>query len=171
MSGQGGFFDRLTPEQQARIRQREARADQIIVVNEKGELVETLTVNGQNGPAASYRDLKGIYTYELSFPLSDQDMFKYGIGSDPGQPLHICVEWGLSEEQRKEMMESIGGPPEGGRGGGMGGGGRGGRGGGGRGGMGKGRGGMDSMRPQMPGQTKIWVKTELASPGNDTDSI
>lgn len=151
MAGGGGFMDRLTPEQQERLRQGEVRGDQITVINNELETVETLAIDGSRGPAVAYADLKGVYTYEFSIPLQKTDLHIYGIDIQPGGTLSLGLEWGLSEEQLKQMRGAMDGrPPGGGMGGGRPGGGRGG-------------GGMRG-RPEMPEKQEIWVKTVLASP-------
>ncbi|UCE19852.1 MAG: hypothetical protein JSV84_05795 [Gemmatimonadota bacterium] len=160
MGGEGGFLDRLTEEQKERLRQREIKTDQITVVTKDSDSIDTLPIDGSRGPAVSFADLQGIYTYEFSIPLQKSDPTTYGIDAQPGQALGLGLEWGLSDEDRKRMMEEM-------RGGGMRGGMGGGRPGGVRGGMGGGWGGMGNMpRPQMPGKHEIWVKTVLASPSN-----
>lgn len=165
MDGEGGFLDRLTPEQQERLQQREIREDQITVLNTDNEIVETLSIDGRKGPAVAYADLKGIYTYEFSIPLRKTDLLMYGLDVQPGQALSLGLEWGLSDEQRRQMMEQMGGGMGEGRpGGGMGGGGRVG------GGMRGGPGGMGGG-PQMPDKQEIWVKTVLASVSNGQEEM
>lgn len=166
MSGEGGFLDRLTPEQKERLAQQTAETDRITVVGGEHDMETILPIDGTRGPAVAFAELKGMYTYEFSIPLKKTDLVTYGIDSRPGETLSLGLEWGLSDEERRRMMEEMGA----GRGGGMmGGGGQPGGGTGGRppgGGMG-GPGGM--TRPQMPGKQEVWVKTMLASPPNGQD--
>ena len=162
MGGEGGFLDRLTEEQKERLAQRASNEDRITVVNKENEPIEHLPIDGSKGPAVAFADLQGIYTYEFSIPLGKTDLTSYGLDAQPGQSVCLGLEWGLSDEQRKQIMDSMGGgPPGGGRGGGPPGGGMGRKGGGG------GPGGPGGMsRPQMPEKQEMWVKTVLASPSN-----
>lgn len=159
MAGEGGFWESLTPEQKKRLQQRKAMTDQITVVGKKDQPEVALPVDGFRGLAVASADLKGVYTYEFSIPLKKIDLASYGLDAQPGQPICLGLEWGLSEEDRQRMMKEMGGGPPGGGRGGMGGGlpGGGGGGMGGRGGPGGG------SRPQMPGKQEIWVKTVLAT--------
>lgn len=170
MAGEGGFWDRLTPEQKERLEQRAVKADQITIVGTKDKPEVALPADGSRGPAVAFADLKGIYTYEFSIPLQKSDLATYGINSQTGQAVSLGLEWGLSDEDRKRMMEEMGGRGGMGPGGGMGGGPPvGGMGGRGRGGGPGGPGGMSP--PQMPKKQEIWVKTVLALPSNGQGEI
>jgi len=150
-SNEGGFRETLTPEQQQRLVEMEKTiADQITIINKKGDQEITLPADGSKGPAGSFASPQGTYTYEFSIPLQKSDVSRYGIGAQPGQTICLGLEWGgISESDRKRMM------PEGG---GMGGGPPGG------GGMlpGGGRSGPGGTQPSE--KQEIWVKTLLASP-------
>ena len=162
MAGEGGFLDRMTEEQKESLAQRAVSGDQLTVLNKENDPIKNLPSDGSKGPAVAFADLQGIYTYEFSIPLKKSDLVTYGIDAQPGQAICLGLEWGLSDEQRKQMMRPRGGgPPGGGMGGGRPGGGMG----GGRGGMGGG------PRPQMPGKQEVWVKTILASPSNGQGEI
>jgi hypothetical protein len=149
-SGEGGFRDSLTPEQQQRLAEMEkATADQFTIINKKGDQEITLPADGSKGPAGSFASPQGTYTYEFSIPLKKSDVFDYGIGAQPGQTICLGLEWGGMSDRQRTMHE----------GGGMG---RGPYGGGG--GMRPGRGGMPRSGMQPPEKQELWVKTQLASP-------
>ncbi|MBL7073834.1 hypothetical protein ISS37_01160 [candidate division KSB1 bacterium] len=145
MTGEGGFWESLTPEQRERLMQRRARADQITVILKKGDQAINIPADGSSGPAVSFATPQDIYTYEFRVPLKKSDVFDYGIGAEPGQTISLGLEWGgirMGDRQR--------------------GGGRGGMGGGRRGGSGSG-GSRGGSRMQPPKKQEIWVKTQLAS--------
>lgn len=158
-SGEGGFRESLTPEQQQRLADREkAMADQITFINKKSNREITLKTDGSGGPAVCFASLEGIYAYEFSIPLQKGDAFECAIGAKPGQAICLGLEWGgMGNRQRMRRGEGGGmGSPPGGegsmprRGGGM----RGGPPGGGRGGA----------RMQPAEKQELWVKTKLSSP-------
>ncbi len=158
-SGEGGFRESLTPEQQQRLADREkAMADQITFINKKSNREITLKADGSGGPAVCFDSLEGIYAYEFSIPLQKGDAFDCAIGAKPGQTICLGLEWGgMGDRQRMRWGEGsgMGAPPGGGGsmppgGGGMGGGPPGG-----------GRGGA---RMQQPEKQEIWVKTKLSLP-------
>ncbi len=155
-SGEGGFREALTPEQQQRLSEMEkAGFDQITIIDKKGNQEMTVSSDGSAGPAACFASPQGTYTYELSIPLKKGDVSHYGIGAEPGQVICLGLEWGgMDEEDRQKMMERMGGGPPGGMGGGPPGGMGGGRGGGPRGGG----------RMQPVEEQELWVKTRLAEP-------
>ena len=155
-TGRGGFQEAMTPEQQQRLQDMEmTAADQITVIDKKGDQEITLLPDGSGGPAAHFASPQGVYTYEFGIPLEKGDVFDYGIGAEPGQEICLGLEWGgMSKEDRQKMRERMGG----GRGGGMGD--------GPPGGMGGGRGGGPRGGPGMkaPEKQELWVKTQLALP-------
>ena len=153
MAGEGGFWDRLTPEQKQRLMQRQAAmADQITVIDKKMDQAITLPSDSSRGPAVSFGTPQGIYTYEFRIPLQEKDKGYYAIGAQPGQTISLGLEWGgIEMRDRQQMMRERGG-------GMMGGGPPGGR-------MGGGRGGSRGGPPMQPlEKQEVWVKTLLASP-------
>jgi hypothetical protein len=162
-SSEGGFRETLTPEQQQRLEEMEkAKADQITVINKKGDQEITLPADGSKGPAGSFASPQETYTYEFSIPLRKSDVSHYGIGAQPGQTISLGLEWGgMSESDRRRMREETGGGMMGGGppgGGGMPPGGEGGMSpGGGRGGPGM----------QSPEKQELWVKTKLSLPSTE----
>lgn len=149
----GGFRESMTPEQQQRLADVEKEmADQITVMDKKGNREITLRPDASGGPAVSFASLQGIYAYEFSIPLEKGDVFDCAIGANPGQTICLGLEWGGMGD-RQSMRQGEGGGPPGAMGGGPGGIG-GGRPGGGRGGS----------RMQPPEKQELWVKTGLASP-------
>jgi hypothetical protein len=155
-SGEGGFRETLTPEQQQRLAEMEkATADQITLIDKKSNQEIAMRADDSGGPAVSFASPQGIYTYEFSIPLQKSDIFAYGIGVQPGQAISLGLEWGgISESNRQRTMHEGGGGMRGGPPGGGGGMPPGGPPGGGRGGPGM----------QAPEKQEMWVKTQLASP-------
>jgi len=143
----GGFQGSLTPEQQKRLAEVEKEmADQITVIDKKGNREATLRPDGSGGPAVCFASLQGIYAYEFSIPLHKGDLFDWAIGAKPGQTICLGLEWGgMGDRQR--MRQGMGGgmrkPPDGG-----------------------GRGGRGGRPPgmQRPEKQEIWLKTQLAIP-------
>jgi len=158
-SGEGGFQEALTPEQQQRLLDMEQdTVGQITVIDKKSKQEITLRTDGSGGPAVCFASPQGIYTYEFSIPLEKGDVFDFGIGAQPGQIICLGLEWGgmsMGDRQRTrgERGGDRGGEGRDDRGGG--------RRGGDRGGMGRDRGGS---REQAPKEQELWVKTQLALP-------
>jgi hypothetical protein len=163
-SGEGGFQEALTPEQQQRLFDMEQdTVGQITVIDKKSNQEITMRADGSGGPTVCFASPQGTYTYEFSIPLEKSDVFSYAIGAEPGQVICLGLEWGgINKEDRQKMRERMGG----GRGG-MGGGPPGGMGGGPPGGMGGGPGG--GSRPQAPEKQDLWVKTKLALPSAEQE--
>jgi hypothetical protein len=159
-SGEGGFREAMTPEQQQRLlNMAQDTVGQITIIDKKSDREITLRADDSGGPAFCFASPQGIYTYEFSIPLQKNDVFAYGIGVQPGQALSLGLEWGgMSKEDRQKMRERMGGGRGGGPPGGMGGGQPGGMGGGREGGS-RGGHGMQASEKQ-----ELWVKTQLASP-------
>jgi hypothetical protein len=121
-------------------------------VLDEGKQLNSVPPNGSFGIAASKGNEGGIYTYELSIPLADDDPLKYAIGTAPGQDISLGFDiagmGGGNSPPMQGDKEEIGGgmPPGGGRGGG---------------------------RPEMPQMTqgmKIWISTTLADNPNPLKS-
>jgi hypothetical protein len=166
MSGEGGFRESLTPEQEQRLQEMEKNmADQITVIDKKSNQEITLSADGSGGPAVCFASPQGTYTYEFSIPLKKGDVFDFGFGAEPGQTICLGLEWGGMGEMDREKMKKMGGGPPGGMGGMP----PGGMGGGPPGGMGGGRGGGPGGRPgmQKSEEQELWVKTQLASPAEE----
>jgi len=149
MTGEGGFWDNLTPEQRERLMQKqEAMADQLTIIYRKRGQEINIPSKGSTGPASCFASPQGIYTYEFRIPLQKSDLSDYAIGAQPGQTISLGLEWGnIKMGDRQRMREKMGRggmmPPGGGRPGG-------------------GRPGGRGM--QQPKKQEIWVKTQLASP-------
>lgn len=163
MAGEGGFIDKLTPEQKERLMEKQASmANQVTVIYKEKDQGIALPANGSRGPAVAFADTQNIYTYEFSIPLQKGNVFDCAIGAQPGQTICLGLEWGgISKEDHQRLMQERSSGGRSGMGGGHGG--RGGKGGG-R-GHGGGRGGSkggSGMQP--PEKEEIWVKTVLASP-------
>jgi hypothetical protein len=133
--------------------------DQITVIDKKSDHEESLFANGSSGPAAGFGSVEGTYTYEFSIPLQAGDAARYGIGTEPGRPISLGLEWGGLEMAGRKHVGHPGGEhrdegpggdrPDGER-----------RGRGGHGPWGD-RGGADRKPPE---KQVLWVKTSLASP-------
>lgn len=160
-SGEGGFWDSLSPEQKERLMQRqEVQADQLKVIYKKSGQEISIPANDSGGPAASFASPQSVYTYEFRIPLRKSNLSDYAIGAQPRQTISLGLEWGgINMGDRQSMRQE--------RGGGMSGcgGGRGGRGGG-RGGWSGGPSGGGRRGPgtQPSEKQELWVKTKLASP-------
>jgi hypothetical protein len=121
--------------------------EEVIVLNE-GKQLNSVPPNGSFGIAASKGNEDGIYTYELSISLADEDPLKYAIGTAPGQEISLGFEIaGMSGGDSPPMQGDRGGmsgrmPPGSGKNGH--------------------RMGQRPLMPSMPEGVKFWVKTTLA---------
>ena len=142
-----------TSGQRPNLPQMHRRAVEEIIVFSDGKQLNSIPPNGSYGIAACTGNEGGIYTYELSIPLPDDDPLKYAIGANPGQDISIGFEiTGMVRSDFQQMRSSKGGmsgrmPPGGGKGAG--------------GGRGGGMGGQIPTMHQMPQGEKFWIKTTL----------
>jgi hypothetical protein len=139
--------------------------EKLTVLTKNGEWTVASAADSSGDPIVRSDVVKGLYVYEFSFPLRDEHARDFAMAAQPGQAVSLGFEWGgMSDAERKSMMEQMGGGGDVGRGRGRGGGmGRGGRGGGkGPGGGRGGRGGTTA--PQIPEEQEVWFKATLALP-------
>ncbi len=106
---------------------------------------------GSQGPSAAYGRDQDSFVYEFSVPLGESRVRDYGLGTTPGRPLGIGLKWGGGERGRRFAGRDDGfgsgaefGPPGGQP-------------------PGRGEGRTPSGgRPQLPQETKVWLKSKLA---------
>jgi hypothetical protein len=131
-------------------RQKE-RAKRMTVIDKKGDKTIQVAADGRNGPAASFAETLGVYTYEFSIPMHEDDAKAYTLSMQPGETIGIGLEWGGSGGWGGQPMKpdmAPGGFPEGPS-----------RGGGGPPG-GAGPGGGPGREPP---EEEIWLKSQLAT--------
>jgi hypothetical protein len=142
----------------------EGMDEMMVTAGGKGQLRRVGVSSLDNIVAAAGKKTSAL-VLEFKVPMARSGQYGYGIGTQPGAVISMCVESPEIEVKApgEQMPPSGGGGPDGPGGGGVPpGGGPGGRGGGGMPGMGRG-GGMGGPRPEMPDPIKIWVTVTLSS--------